>query len=66
MAGGDDNRRVLAACDRCGSVYASIKTGDGEIRPIGNRTGCTCGSTEFTQMRQATESDDAEESPEAG
>ncbi len=46
MAHRDDVTRVLAACERCGSVYAARQWPDGTIRAIGSHS-CSCGSTDF-------------------
>ncbi|WP_226480021.1 hypothetical protein [Natrinema amylolyticum] len=46
----DDNRRTIAACEQCGSLYAALELAEEKLRPIGSRDGCRCGSTEFTAV----------------
>ena len=50
MEGSDANRRTIAACEECGSLYAAIELDDETLRPIGRRDGCQCGSTAFTAV----------------
>ncbi|WP_265111735.1 hypothetical protein [Halosolutus halophilus] len=53
----DTQARTIAACTRCGSIYAAIELGEGDLRPIGSRDGCSCGSTSFTDLDDTTEVD---------
>lgn len=46
----DRRRRLLAACDQCGSVYAAIRNADRDIIPVGSRTGCSCGGSSFSEV----------------
>ncbi|MFC7231098.1 hypothetical protein ACFQMM_06170 [Saliphagus sp. GCM10025308] len=41
---------VIAQCTNCGNVYASHVNPDGTVSPIGQRNGCSCGSSEFTVL----------------
>ncbi len=61
MEDDEDQSRFLATCDECGSVYAAMETADGQITPIGSRTGCPCGSTSFSCV---TDTDPGESSEE--
>ncbi|MFC4544030.1 hypothetical protein ACFO5R_19045 [Halosolutus amylolyticus] len=56
MASRDDVTRVLASCDECGSVYAARQWPDGSVKLIGQE-GCSCGSTAFTVLDDADDSD---------
>jgi len=58
MAERDDNRRTIAACEQCGSLYAALELSDDKIRPIGRRDGCRCGGTEFTAVEDSFEETD--------
>lgn len=52
----DENVRILAACEECGSIYAAVRRPDGEIQPIGSRQGCaSCGGTTFSTASELTE-----------
>ncbi|MDS0475869.1 hypothetical protein [Natrinema sp. 1APR25-10V2] len=46
----DADRRTIAACEQCGSLYAALEFADETLRPIGRRDGCQCGCTEFVQV----------------
>lgn len=50
MDDSDDNRRTIAACEQCGSLYAALELSEDKIRPIGRRDGCRCGGTDFTPV----------------
>ncbi|MXV61956.1 hypothetical protein GS429_07775 [Natronorubrum sp. JWXQ-INN-674] len=50
MVDSDENHRTIAACEQCGSLYAALKIGDDQFRPIGRRDGCECGSMAFTPV----------------
>ncbi|WP_408957790.1 hypothetical protein [Natrinema sp. 74] len=50
MGNTDANRRTIAACEQCGSLYAALEFSDETLRPIGRRDGCQCGCTEFTAV----------------
>ena len=52
MSGSDDSRRLIAACTDCGALYAATELSDGSILPIGQRDGCRCGCTTFTQVNE--------------
>ncbi|NHN46980.1 hypothetical protein G9464_05140 [Halostella sp. JP-L12] len=43
---GDEPRRVVAECERCGAAYAGREWPDGTVRVIG-RNGCRCGASSF-------------------
>ncbi|WP_246998424.1 hypothetical protein [Halosolutus gelatinilyticus] len=60
MAQRDDVRRVLAACEECGSVYTAWLWPDGALKVIGQE-GCSCGSTAFTVL-----DDDSDSTPASG
>lgn len=52
----DESVRILAACEECGSIYAAIRRGDGDVQPIGSRRGCaSCGATSFTSASELTD-----------
>lgn len=54
MGNSDEKTRVVATCDSCGSVYASIELSNNGLQPIGSRAGCaSCGGTEFTAVSDA-------------
>lgn len=54
MGNSDERTRVVATCDSCGSVYASIELPNNGLQPIGSRAGCaSCGETEFTAVSGA-------------
>ncbi|WP_247000776.1 hypothetical protein [Halosolutus gelatinilyticus] len=59
MTGSDENARFLAACAECGSVYAALEHGDGDIVPIGKPDGCTCGGTTFSKVTDDSNSNPA-------
>ncbi|RQG91777.1 hypothetical protein EA473_18405 [Natrarchaeobius chitinivorans] len=42
-----ERERTVATCESCDSAYAAEIWSNGTIQPIGTRTGCECGSTEF-------------------
>ncbi|NUB93102.1 hypothetical protein HTZ84_01450 [Haloterrigena sp. SYSU A558-1] len=46
----EENRRTIAMCEECGALYAAFEITAGEFRPIGQRDGCQCGSTDFTPV----------------
>lgn len=52
MTGGDESRRLIAACTDCGALYAATELADGSILPIGQRDGCQCGCTAFTPVEE--------------
>lgn len=52
MDADDENSRLVAACDDCGSVYAAVELSNGDVQPIGKRNGCSCGGTEFSPVTQ--------------
>ncbi|WP_226038920.1 hypothetical protein [Natrinema sp. DC36] len=64
MAERDDNRRTIAACEQCGSLYAALELSEDKIRPIGRRDGCRCGGTEFTAVDDSFSDFSFEESDE--
>ncbi|MFC6717970.1 hypothetical protein ACFQGT_10060 [Natrialbaceae archaeon GCM10025810] len=52
----EDEARIVAACEKCGSVYAALELSSGDVQPIGSRTGCTsCGGTTFVPLPQFTD-----------
>lgn len=50
MSDGDEHTRVVGICDGCGAAFAAMRTSDGDLVPMGSRTGCPCGSTEFSRV----------------
>ncbi|QLK27025.1 hypothetical protein HYG81_05290 [Natrinema zhouii] len=46
----DENRRTIAACEECGSLYAALELSEDKLRPIGRRDGCRCGGTDFSAV----------------
>ncbi|WP_255193006.1 hypothetical protein [Natronobeatus ordinarius] len=40
-------KKAAAQCKNCKNIFASEVWGDGSIRPIGVKRGCTCGNGEF-------------------
>ncbi|WP_081443552.1 hypothetical protein [Haloterrigena turkmenica] len=46
----EEERDLLATCDRCGTAYTAAITDDGEILPLGARNGCRCGGTSFSRV----------------
>ncbi|PGF16889.1 hypothetical protein CP556_12675 [Natrinema sp. CBA1119] len=64
MDDSDDNRRTIAACEQCGSLYAALELSEDKIRPIGRRDGCRCGGTDFTAVDDSLPDLSLEESDE--
>jgi len=48
--GGDPT--ALVECTSCGEVYPAQSTGEGDFRPIGIETQCSCGNDTFTQLAE--------------
>lgn len=46
----DERSRYVGVCQGCGSAFAVMETEAGDLVPMGSRTGCPCGSTEFTRL----------------
>ncbi len=61
MSNGVDNNRKMAVCESCGNAYAARETGDGALVPIGNRNGCSCGGSSFSEVAVETDLDFDEE-----
>ncbi len=45
------SKRVVGACERCGSAYAAKVLSSGKIRPIG-REKCSCGYEGFRTVEE--------------
>lgn len=50
MSERDDGSRFVAVCEGCGAAFAAMETDDGDWIPMGSRTGCDCGCTEFSRL----------------
>lgn len=44
MEKGNNQRKVAAMCDGCGTAYAAIERDGGTIQPIGHPNGCCDGA----------------------
>ncbi|ADD07498.1 uncharacterized protein Nmag_3960 (plasmid) [Natrialba magadii ATCC 43099] len=44
MEEGNNQRKVAAVCDGCGTAYAAIEREGGTIQPIGHPNGCCDGA----------------------
>lgn len=42
--------RFVGICDGCGTAFAVMETAWGDLLPMGSRSGCPCGSSEFTRV----------------
>ncbi len=52
-----ESKRTIAECLDCGAAYAAVQWPDGTAQPIGARTGCQCGSTEFQAVEKTSSSE---------
>lgn len=50
MSDPDDGTRFVGICDGCGAAFAAMETEEGDLIPMGSRTGCPCGCTEFSRL----------------
>nr|WP_090302922.1 hypothetical protein [Natronorubrum texcoconense] len=57
------SERTVAICTSCGSAYAAEVWDDETIQPIGKRTGCDCGSTEFHVTAESADTALGDEEP---
>lgn len=49
----EEQRRLLAVCTQCSSVYAAVELSDGSVQPIGRRKGCaSCGADDFKPIEE--------------